>query len=204
MRRIFLAYLFVAVGIAVTALVVWRANAGALVFEPADFISRSLDFLANLVVAFLSFLLLNVFWDQHQRQERAAATRQRLTLGLQQFNQLVSEALQLLEQEFSERDDAAIQQHEKRVLRQLNQLHSLKQGFVLHLPAPEAHDDQPLAGALDRFWAEVAPAIDDLAGRGTLYPDIEEIRDRLQELQRGLAAISAALTTHGRMAQAAA
>lgn len=194
MRRIFLTYLLLAAGVGAVAAAVWLANAQVIVFEPAEFITKSVDFLASIVAAFFSFLLLQVFWDQHQRQERSAAARQRFRLGLQQLQQIVNASLQLMEREFSERDTEAIRRHEKYVLRQLNQLQFLKQGLAAQLPVPESSEDHWLATTLGRFWAEAAPVIEDLAGREALYPDVEEIRSRLLELQRGFADLTRTLT----------
>lgn len=195
MRRIVLFLLVISLAASTIMAATWLTNAAALRFDPAGLINKCLDLLTGIITAFLSFLLLQVFWQQHQALERAAAARRRFGLGLQQFQQIVTESLQLVEQEFSERDTEAIRRHEKHVLRQLNQLQFLKQGLAAQLPVPESSEDHSLATAMGRFWAEAAPAIEDLAGRGALYPDVEEIHGRLLELQRDVADLTRTLTT---------
>lgn len=174
----------------IVAAIIFRSS---LVFDPVLFINKYIDFIFQLISIFISFVLLNLFWETQQRKRQMSLTQNRLTISLTRLKRLVKETKGFINLRVSDTENRIVEENEEIVLQKFNQLNSFREGISTLTLEDEIEEDHNLSTAFDIFWSTLSPIINDLSKRKTIYPDIDEINKKLDELSTGISAILKAI-----------
>ncbi|MBI5946091.1 MAG: hypothetical protein HY864_17150 [Chloroflexi bacterium] len=158
-------------------------------FDPITFSNKYIDFLFQLISIFTSFILLNLFWESQQRKRQTSLIQNRLYVSLTRLRRLTKDTKDFLNLRISDTEERIVQQREEMIIQKFNQLNTFREGISALTLEGEIDETRNLSAAADIFWATLTPIINDLSKREKIYPDTDEINQKLDELLEGITTI---------------
>lgn len=148
-------------------------NQSALVFDPVLFANMYLGFSGNVISVLLSFFLLQIYWERRQRYNMFRNLQLRVGRGLRELEKTVQQALTLLTCRVEENSSTSVEHQEDKILECFVRSQAISSGIVTYLSDMEVIDSAKFSAISSDFLTVVMPSVTKLAGRKSIYPEIE-------------------------------
>lgn len=180
--------LFIILLVPLILVFVFHWNTIVAQFDPYDFVSEYLKFLAGLLSLSVGFLLVNLYWERKLEFSRATSLRRLFLSHLEHIGRIAWETGPILDRHIMTRDESLLRDQE--VVSNKNRLGDAGRSIVLLADEITSTKDEQLIAELALFVQDIVPRLDKLSKITDISPGNDELQGELAHVGKAVLEMS--------------